>query len=360
MEQYTLLRVDALREFATSVLCYFGVPEDDARITVDVLITADQRGIYSHGLPRLGRYVDGLKAGSIEPVADIKILKETDNTLLVSGSNGLGQVIGYKVMKMVIDKARSNNIALAAVRDSNHYGIAGYYTMMALEHNLIGISTTNAPASVVPTFGRTGIIGTNPIAISAPAGRERAFTLDMATSTVPMGKIEVYEREGKKMPLTWVTDESAHPTQDASKAKQNILQRKGGGLLPLGGAGEENGGHKGYGLSLAMDIFSGVLSGGKFGSMLDRDPRKSNGFCHLFGAINIEAFISITLFQSMMDEYIYTLRNSEKAVGQNRIYIHGEKEAELYDKQKEQFLIHHKVVKELREIGEEINVKIPF
>jgi len=202
MEEYIKVKVNALREFTINVFRKFGVPTEDAKIVTDILITADQRGIGSHGLQRLIRYTSGLKTGVMKPTADIKVLKETPNTLLISGGDGLGQVVAYKVTKLVIEKALKNNVAFAAVCDSNHYGIAGYYSMMALKHDLIGISLTNSKAYVVPTHGKNAVLGTNPVSIAVPTGKERPFVLDMATSTVPSGKVEVYKREGKTMPIT--------------------------------------------------------------------------------------------------------------------------------------------------------------
>lgn len=360
MEEYTRLSVDALREFTINVFGKLGVSVEDAMIATDVLLAADQRGVGSHGLQRLKRYTDGLKAGVMKPVADIKILKETPNTLLISGSDGLGQVVGYKAMQLVIDKALKNNIALAAVRDSNHYGIAGYYSMMALEHDLIGLSLTNSAVLVVPTHGKNAVLGTNPISIAVPAGKERPFVLDMATSTVPRGKLEVYNREGKAMPTTWATDEFGNATQDVPRVLANLIDKKGGGLLPLGGAEEEDGGHKGYGLCLAVDILSGVLSGSVFGPELYARKDVPAKVSHFFGAIKIDAFIEPAAFRSMMDNYINILKDSEKATGRERIFVHGEKEFEIYEQQKEEVAIYHKVVEELRGIGSEFSVKVPF
>jgi LDH2 family malate/lactate/ureidoglycolate dehydrogenase len=203
-------------------------------------------------------------------------------------------------------------------------------------------------------------MGTNPISIAVPAGKERPFVLDMATSTVPRGKLEVYERIGKTMPITWATDELGNPTQDIPRVLANLLDKKGGGLLPLGGAEEEGGGHKGYGLCFAVDIFSGVLAGGAFGPNLYARKDVPTKVSHFFGAIRIDAFIELALFKSLMDEYINILKNSEKAAGKDRIFIHGEKEFELYEQQKEEVRIYYKVVKELKKIGEEVNIKAPF
>lgn len=360
MEEYIRIKVDALREFAINVFNKFGVPVEDAGIAADVLITADQRGVSSHGLQRLKRYTSGLKAGMMKPLADVKVLKETPNTLLISGGDGLGQVVGYKAMKLVIDKAVENNVAFAAVRDSNHFGIAGYYSMMALEHDLIGISLTNSEVLVVPTHGKDAVLGTNPVSIAVPAGEQRPFVLDMATSTVPRGKLEVYDRQGKAMPVTWATDEQGNPTQDPARVLANIIDRKGGGLLPLGGAEEEGGGHKGYGLALVVDILSGVLSSSAFGPKLYDKKDAPAKVSHLFGAIKIEAFIEPATFKRMMDEYIDMLKHSEKAAGKKRIFIHGEKEFELYEQRREEVPLYYRVVEELRKLGEEIRVTAPF
>jgi LDH2 family malate/lactate/ureidoglycolate dehydrogenase len=241
--------------------------------------------------------------------------------------------------------------------------------MMALEHDLIGLSMTNSAPLVLPTYGKEAIMGTNPISIAVPAGKERPFVLDMATSTVSRGKLEVYEREGRTtMPISWATDELGNPTQDVPRVLANLLEfgsstrntPKGGGLLPLGGAEEESGGHKGYGLCLAVDIFSGVLSGSAFGPNLYAKKDAPAKVSHFFGAIKIDAFIELGRFKDMMGEYIKILQTSEKVAGKDRIYVHGEKEFELYEQQKEEVGLYYKVVEELRSIGEGLNIKAPF
>jgi L-2-hydroxycarboxylate dehydrogenase (NAD+) len=360
LEDYLRIKLGTLREFTVSVFNKFGVPPEDAGIAADVLLAADQRGVGSHGLQRLKRYTDGLKAGVMKPITPLEIVKETPNTLLISAGDGLGLVAGYRAMNMVIDKALTNNVAFAAVRDSNHYGIAGYHSMMALEHGLMGLSLTNTAPLVVPTHGKDAMLGTNPISIAVPAGKERPFVLDMATSTVPRGKVEVYGREGKAMPLTWATDELGCATQDIPRVLANWLDKKGGGLLPLGGGDEEGGGHKGYGLCLVVDIMCGVLSGSLFGPNTYPSKEVPAKVSHFFGAMRIDAFIDQAAFRSMMDEYIGILKNSEKAAGRDRIFIHGEKEFELYEQNREEVPIYHKVVEELRQVGAEANVRVPF
>ena len=360
MSDWIKLDINTLRNFVVDVFEKLGVKHDDAEITADVLISADRRGINSHGVARLRRYVDGIKSGIMKSDAEIEIIKETPNTLLISGGDGLGQPVAYKSMKLVIDKAKVNNVAFATVRNSNHYGIAGYYSMMAMEQDLIGISITNSAPLVVPTFGKNAVFGTNPISIAIPSGNRRPIVLDMATSTVPRGKLEMYNRMEKPLPPSWATDENGVPTQSAVRVLKNLAERRGGGLLPLGGAEEETGGHKGYGLSLMVDIFSGILSGGAFGLNVYGKKDEPPNVCHFLGAINIEAFIDKNIFKKMIDDYIDMLKNTEKREGATRIYIHGEKEFEKAEKNKETVDIHYKVVDDMKKIGEELSVSIPF
>src|SRR5256712_9190689 len=260
MAEPFLVQEKALRQFCERVLTKLDVPPEDARVTTDVLVLADLRGIDSHGVARLGRYVGGLKAGYMKPHDESHILKETKATALIDGGQSLGQVVGKKGMDVAIRKAKDTAVGIVTVRNSNHYGIAGYYTLMALEHNLIGVSMTNAAPLVVPTFGRISVLGTNPISLTAPAMKEKAFVLDMATATVPRGKVEVYNRAGKPIPHGWAVDETGRSSTDPARVLNALAKRLGGGLLPLGGEGEDLGGHKGYGLALMVDVLSGVLS----------------------------------------------------------------------------------------------------
>jgi len=330
--------------------------EEDAKITADVLISSDKRGIASHGVARLKRYTDGIKKGVMKPKANFEILKETNNTLLVSGNDGLGQPVTYKVMKLVIEKAKKNNVAFAAIRNSNHYGIAGYYSMMALRENLIGISMTNSFPLVVPTYGKNALLGTNPISVAAPSNKEIPFLLDMATSTVPRGKLEVYDRQGKKIPDFWATDTTGHPTDDPGLVLNNVKNKLGGGLLPLGGATEETGGHKGYGLAMIVEILTGILSGGAFGPFVYGKPNEPANVCHFLGAINIEAFIPLDEFKNALDSLISILHNSEKAEGQQKISIHGEKEFKRENEQKEFVEISDIVLANILEVGKSLGV----
>jgi len=275
---------------------------------------------------------------------------------------GLGQPIGLRAMRLAIDKAQEVGCGFVAVRNSNHYGIAGYYAMMALEAgNLIGMSMTNADLLVVPTFGRNAILGTNPIAVAAPAGQERPFVLDMATSTVPRGKLEVYDRLGKPMPIGWATDERGLDTTDATRVLQNLKTRAGGGLLPLGGAGELLSGHKGYGLALLVDVLCGVLPGAGYADTIypktpEGKPLPAN-VGHFFGAWRIDGFRPVEEFKAAMDDIIRRLKDSPKAEGQTRIYIHGEKEFEEAERrQREGIPLVGKVYQDLQAIAGEVGV----
>lgn len=226
------VRVEALLDFCIRVFERLDVPPEDARVTADVLVRANLRGIDSHGVARLARYVDGLLGGVMTARPEVKVVAETPTTLTLDAGAGLGQPVAHRAMLTAIEKARNYGCGFAAVRNSNHYGIAGYYAMMALDQGMIGMSTTNADVLVVPTFGRDAMYGTNPIALAVPAGEERPVVIDMATSTVPRGKLEVYQRQGKQMPLGWATDERGLPTTDPDLVLSNFQKRAGGGLLP--------------------------------------------------------------------------------------------------------------------------------
>jgi len=331
MAEEHVIQEKPLRSFCEQVLTKLGVLKADAQIVTDVLVVADLRGIESHGVARLGRYVTGLKKGFMKPTDQSRVLRETKATALVDGGQSLGQVVGKKGMDLAIKKARDTAVGVVAVRNSNHYGIAGYYTLMALEHNLIGISTTNAGPLVVPTFGRTAILGTNPISLAAPAMKEKAFVLDMATSTVPRGKVEVYNRLGKPMPHGWAVDETGRSSTDPKRVLNALANRLGGGLLPLGGEGEELGGHKGYGLALMVDVLSGVLSGAATGLQVYSDEQTPN-VGHFFMALDPAAFRPLDEFRRDMDRLAKELKDSPKAHGQERIYVHGEKSFALMEK----------------------------
>ena len=361
-EATLLVQEKDLTEFCLRVFRKLGVPEEDARITSEVLVIADLRGIGSHGVARLRRYVDGLRTGMMVTHPEVKVVRETPATALIDAGAGLGQPVSHQAMLKAIQKATEAGAGFVTVRNSNHYGIAGYYAMMALEHDCIGMSMTNADVLVVPTFGRDARLGTNPIAVAAPANRERPFVMDMATSTVPRGKLEVYDRLGKPLPAGWATDERGVGTDDAHRVLENFKQRAGGGLLPLGGEGELFSGHKGYGLALWVDVFCAVLSGAAYATLVypktpDGKPLPAN-LGHFFGAWRVDAFRPADEFKADMDDLQKLLKNTPKAEGQDRIYIHGEKEYEMTERYRRQGIpLNPKVADDLKAIAGEVGVK---
>jgi L-2-hydroxycarboxylate dehydrogenase (NAD+) len=357
----SIVRAEALADFCVRVFEEMGVTAEDARITADVLVQANLRGIDSHGVARLARYVNGLRDGVMLAQPEEKVVVETPTTITLDAGAGLGQPVSHRAMRKAIEKAKEVGCGFATVRNSNHYGIAGYYAMMALEEGMIGMSTTNAAVLVVPTFGRDAMYGTNPIALAVPAHEERPFVMDMATSTVPRGKLEVYHRQEKALPLGWATDEKGVPTTDAGRVLDNFAKRAGGGLLPLGGAGEEFSGYKGYGMGLMVEILSAVLPGAAFlTSVYPKDgagkPLPAN-LGHFFGAWRVDAFRPTDEFKSDMDALIRGLKGGNLAEGAGRIYVHGEKEFEEADRRAAQGIpLGAKVEASLRQISVDLGV----
>ncbi len=360
-EEEIMVQADALKAFCRQVFETADVSPEDAEVTADVLVQADLRGIDSHGVARLRRYVRGLQRGQMMARPKVQVVHETPTTALIDGGGGLGQPIGVRGMKKAMEKAQETGVGFVAVRNSNHYGIAGYYAMMALERDLIGISMTNSAVLVVPTFGRDAKLGTNPISVAVPTGGERPFVLDMATSGVPRGKLEVYHRLGKELPLGWATDERGIATTDTRRVLDNLNAGAGGGLLPLGGVDELLGGHKGYGLALLVDILCGVLPGAGYADTIypktpDGKPLPAN-VGHFFGALRVDGFRPIQEFKATMDDMIQRMKDTPKAEGQQRIYVHGEKEFEAAEERMIAGIpLHLKVVADLKAIAEETGV----
>lgn len=349
-----IYRAEDLKDYAVRFFVHHKVPEKDARIAAEILISADLRGVDSHGIIRLDTYYGSrLRAGLIDPLTPLTVLRETPTTLALDAKTGLGQVAGYQAMQRCIEKASQVGLSMVTVRNSNHYGIAGYYAMMALPHNMIGISFTNAQPLVAPTYGRTAILGTNPIAVAAPAGHNRPYVLDMATSIVPIGRITVYQKAGKPIPEGWGIDKDGLITTDPGA----VLV--GGALMALGGSDIMRG-YKGYGLALLVDIFAGVLSGASTGKDVGhKGENKPSDVGHFFGAVRIDAFRDLADFQRDMDKLLDELKNAPKAAGEDRIYIHGEKEFELAERyQNEGVPVMEEVVTGLKEVGEKVG--LPF
>lgn len=354
MARKLIFKAADLNAFMIRFFTKFNVPENDALVAADVLLSADLRGVDSHGIIRLHTYYGNrLQKGLIDPQTPIQIDRETMTSLALNAGNGLGQAAAHHAMQRCIQKAHESGLAMVTVRNSNHYGIAGYYAMMALHHDMIGISFTNSQPLVAPTYGRKAMLGTNPIAVAVPALNEHPYVLDMATSIVPIGRITVYEKSGEEIPAGWGINELGNVTTNPTE----VL--KGGALMPLGGIDIMRG-YKGYGLGLLVDIFSGVLSGAAFGENVGHpgDLQNTANVGHFFVAVRIDAFRDVKSFKEDMDRIICQMKNSPKAAGQDRIYIHGEKEFEraaLYRRQGIPLLAN--VADSLKKTAEEIGVE---
>lgn len=351
---YTRVNHEALTQFVGKVLERFGVPSEDAAITAQVLVKADLRGIESHGAARLKRYTDGLKNGVVKTNPNIATIYETPVTAVLDGDSGLGQVVSHKAMNMAMTKAKQNHIGLVAVRNSNHFGIAGFYGLMALRQNLIGLVMTNSEPLVAPTFAKQKLLGTNPICVAVPTGGE-GFVLDMATSVAPIGKIEVARRIGKKVPLGWGIDADGRITDDPEEISE-------GALIPLGGFGETLGGHKGYGLGVVVDVFSGVLSGASWGGNVGKTqgPAAAN-VGHFFGAMRVEAFMPLEDFKARMSKFVRSLKDADKVTGLEEIYVAGEKSAYTEQvRRKVGVALDAKTVDMLTQLGLETGVELSF
>jgi len=304
---------------------------DDARISAEVLVAADACGIPSHGVARLGRYANGLRSGLMAAQAVPSTERESDTSLVVDAHGGMGAPVSFHTMLRVIEKASRSGAAFACVKNSNHFGIAGYYAKMALPHHFLGIAMTNTATLGVPTFGRLSFFGTNPLAFAAPAGREVSFVLDMSTTVVTRGKVEVYDRTGESLPDGWAVGPQGRVETNPGVLLDDLQNRRGGGIFPLGGFGTQGGGHKGYGLAVMVDILCAVLCGDAFGRQVFDTPTSSARVSHFFGAIDIGRFRDIEGFKADMDQMLHDLRTAEPADGAERVYYAGLPEQEAED-----------------------------
>ncbi|MBN2494003.1 MAG: Ldh family oxidoreductase [Deltaproteobacteria bacterium] len=320
---------DILERFMREVFESLGVPPEDAAICADVLVSADKRGIDSHGIGRMKPiYYDRIKNGIQFPVTELEIVRESPTTAVVDGHHGMGQVIGKRAMQLAIDKARQYGTGMVAVRNSTHYGIAGYYSLMATEAGMIGATGSNARPSIAPTFGVENMLGTNPLTFGIPTDEDFPFVLDCATSVAQRGKIEWYDRAGKALPPGWVIDESGHTRTDTHQILADLVSGKAA-LTPLGGLGEETAGYKGYGYATVVEILCAALQQGAFLKQLlglEDGKRVPYKLGHFFLAIDVEAFCPLADFKRTAGEICRQLRASKKAPGAERIYTAGEKE----------------------------------
>jgi LDH2 family malate/lactate/ureidoglycolate dehydrogenase len=325
---------DDMEAFMRDCFVGVGVPPEDATICAEVLITSDKRGIDSHGIGRLKPiYIDRIQEGIQHPVTQFEVVKETETTAVVDGHDGMGHVVGYRSMKMAIEKARKFGLGMVAVRNSTHYGIAGYYSLMAIEAGQIGITGTNARPSIAPTFGVENMLGTNPLTVGCPTDEEFPFVIDCATSITQRGKIEVYARLDKTMPEGWVIGQDGKGRTDP-KATLKELVAGTAALAPLGGIGEDTGGYKGYSYATVVEILSSALQDGSYLKNLlgfDENGRKvPYHLGHFFLAIDIEHFIPLPVFKAIAGNICRELRASRKAPGEDRIWTAGEKEHDAW------------------------------
>lgn len=325
-----IVYIDAktLEEFMKDVFVGLGVPEDDAKIIGDVLITSDLRGIDTHGIQRCKMYYDRIKEGIYEVDTKIDVIKDGPTTALWDGNCGMGHVIAYKAMREAIRKAKEYGLGAVAVRNSTHFGIAGYYSLMAIREGMIGLTTTNARPSIPPTFGAEPMLGTNPLTFGAPTDEEFPFCLDCATSIIQRGKVELYERKNKDLPEGVVIDENGNTLKNPSKILEKMLDRKAA-LLPLGGPGEEKSGYKGYGYATIVELLSAALQDGIYlrdTLGIEEEGQKRLKVGHFFLAINIESFLPLNTFKNTAGNIMRGLRSAKKMPEEDKIYTAGEKE----------------------------------
>ena len=347
-----------LFDFTKSILQKIGCPENDASIATKVLLSADLRGIDSHGVARLAGYVRLWEVKRVNTKPEIKILHESPSTAVVDGDSGLGLVVAPRAMQVAVDKAKNAGTGWVSVQNSNHFSIAAYHAMMALHYDMIGIALTNASALVAPTFSVERLLGTNPICVAIPAGEEPPFVADMATTTAANGKLEILQRKDGVAPLGWIQNKDGAPSTDPHELKA------GGALLPLGGD-REHGSHKGYALGAIVDIFSAVLSGANYGPWVPPfpayvplpDEQPGKGIGHFFGAMRIDAFRPADDFKKHMDKWIKRFRSAKTVAGQAKVLIPGDPERAIENsRMKNGVPVLKPVIEDLKFLGEKFSV----
>ncbi len=352
---------DDLFSFTTSILKKIGCNDAHSQTASAVLLSADLRGIDSHGVARLSGYVRLWEVKRVETKPNIQTIHETPSTAVVDGNSGLGLVVAPHAMKIAINKAKNVGTGWVSVQNSNHFGIAGIHAMMALEHDMIGIAMTNASPLVAPTFSIERLLGTNPICVAIPAGEEAPFVADMATTTAANGKLEILQRKRGLAPLGWIQDANGKPSTDPNEL------RTGGALLPLGGD-REHGSHKGYALGAIVDIFSAILSGANYGPWVPPFPayvpmpseQPGKGIGHFFGAMRIDAFRPASDFKSHMDNWIKRFRSAKTTEGNSKVLVPGDPEREMeIIRKKDGIPLVGPVIDDLRYLSEKFSVSMP-
>jgi len=349
--QYHHVSYEALKKFCIKVFQGYKFDEKQAEQITDVLLAADLSGIESHGVQRLIRYHKEITSGLVKIDAKPEIVFETPLSAVIEGNDCMGQTLSVDAMNLAIEKAKKSGFGMVTVRNSNHYGIAGYYTKLAAQQGLIGMCMTNTEAIMVPTFGRQAMLGTNPIAFAMPA-EPTIYSFDAATTVVPRGKLEVYVKRGNGLPLGWALDENGHDSDEADRVLKNIIAKTGGGILPLGGSGEMTSGYKGYGFAMLCEIATAILSGGTTSNYIYKTPGRAN-IAHCFIALDHGMFGDKKEIEANFSKFLQEVRDSAKAEGQDRIFIHGEKEAEAKERVlREGVYLNDKTYDEMKMIGE--------
>ncbi|MBR1781524.1 MAG: Ldh family oxidoreductase [Oscillospiraceae bacterium] len=365
METRPYVSWDLMNRFLIDAFVGYGVPEADAAICADVLLESDRRGIESHGCNRFKPiYIDRIVKGTLKPVTEIEIVKETPTTVVIDAHDGMGMVASHRMMELLIEKAKTYGMAGGAIRNSTHYGIAGYWATMASRQGLIGITGTNARPSIAPTFGVENMMGTNPLTFALPTDEDFPFCLDCATSIVQRGKIEYYAREGKDTPAGMVVSETGEAMTDSDAILKALVDGTAA-LAPLGGIGDELCGYKGYGYAAVVEILSAALSAGPFMKALtgvapDGKPQMYH-LGHFFFVVNPEFFMGLDEFRKIAGDICRALRASKKAPGQNRIYTAGEKEWLVWQERREKGVpVGEAVQKEILEVRDKLNLPYHF
>ena len=349
--QYHHVSYEALKKFCIKVFQGYKFNEKQAEQITDVLLAADLSGIESHGVQRLIRYHKEITSGLVKIDAKPEVVFETPLSAVIEGNDCMGQTLSVDAMNLAIEKAKKSGFGMVTVRNSNHYGIAGYYTKLAAQQGLIGMCMTNTEAIMVPTFGRQAMLGTNPIAFAMPA-EPTIYSFDAATTVVPRGKLEVYVKRGNGLPLGWALDENGHDSDEADRVLKNIIAKTGGGILPLGGSGEMTSGYKGYGFAMLCEIATAILSGGTTSNYIYKTPGRAN-IAHCFIALDHGMFGDKKEIEANFSKFLQEVRDSAKAEGQDRIFIHGEKEAEAKARVlREGVYLNDKTYEEMKMIGE--------
>jgi len=350
-----LIDTTKARGFCENLFVAYGFSLEESKVITDVLLRADLYGIESHGIHRLSRYHEEITSGQVDVKAKIETVHETAISACLDANKAMGQTTSVTAMNLAIQKAKSSGCGMVTVRNSNHYGIASYYTELASDHDLVGVSMTNTEAICVPTFGSEAMTGTNALALAMPA-QPFVFSYDASTTVVPRGKLEVFRKNGTPLPDNWALDANGKPCNDAALVVENIIAKAGGGIAPLGGLGTLHGGHKGYGLSIIVDMFSAVISGGLTSNHVNRKPGHT-GICHYFMAFDYGIFGDKKEIKNNMSKFLQEIRDSRKAEGQSRIYTHGEREAELMAERKNgKIPINEKTIEEMKAIAKQLNI----